>query len=349
MRRNASRAASLSLAACLLIGLAALTGLSGCELTPVECDEDCQANWMDGAPNDSSYDSLDKYHYYRVSKRPDTIPDSIRAAIPVIIAAHGYTASTFEWLEFRRYAGDVHPYKADRDSTDTLRNPAVLVSLVLLGGHGQDIADFEKSTWQQWGAPILDEYNALVAKGYRNISLAGASTGCPLILDHLHRNRMDTVPPNRVFFVDPIIVPTAKLLSLVSVLGPIMGNSPADATDKEKPHWYTNRPQETLNELYTLTNLTKNRLEDGITLPKGTLAKVWKAKKDALADPIGALLLYKGLKTSDGNRIAVQMVDTKKHVFTRLAGRNGPVPGDVNYQLQKKAFDEMLTLAATRR
>jgi hypothetical protein len=82
-------------------------------------------------------------------------------------------------------------------------------------------------------------------------------------------------------------------------------------------------------------------------LPKGTGAKVWKAKKDALADPIGALLLYKGLKTSGGGRIEVEMVDTKRHVFTRLAGRAVPpatLPAK-DYELQEDAFNEMIELA----
>lgn len=318
--------------------------LAACELNSVECDAECQDAWMDGAPNDSSRDGLDSYHYYRVSRRDDSIPQAVKDTIPVIIAAHGYSASTFEWLEFRQFVGDDIPFVAGR--TDTLANPQALVSLVLLGGHGQDIEDFRRSSWQDWGKPILAEYQALVAQGYKNISIAGSSTGCPLILDHLSRDRMDVPPPNRIFLIDPIVAPSAKILSLIGLLGPIVGNSPADNNQKEKAHWYTNRPQETLNELYSLTNIIKNRLEDGITLPQGTRAKVWKAKEDALADPIGALLLYKGLKTSEGGRIDVEMVDTKKHVFTRLAGREGVSKAD--YDRRDEVFREMLRLARSR-
>jgi carboxylesterase len=316
-------------------GLLAVTLLAGCELTPVECNAECQAEWMDGSiMNDSSFAGLDSNHRYLVSKRPDSLPPSVKDTIPVIIAAHGYTASTFEWLELRRFAGDTVP------------GAPALVSLVLLGGHGRDIEQFEESSWKQWGEPILAEYAALVKLGYKNISLAGASTGCPLILDHISRKRMSAQPPNQVLLIDPIISPSSKILSLIGILGPIVGNSPSDATPEEKPHWYINRPQETLNELYSLANTIKNRLEDGISLPPGTRCKVWKAKKDALADPISALMLYKGLRDSEGNRIAVEMIDTKKHVFTRLHGRNNPSEDD--YRLQEKTFEEMLELARRR-
>jgi carboxylesterase len=315
----------------LLAAFAVLAGLAACQINEVECDAECQDNWLDGDKlNDSSYGDhpLDTAHPYRISRRPDTLPPAVKDTLPVIIAAHGYTASTFEWLEFRQHIGDTAGGA-----------PSVLVSLVLLGGHGGNIGEFQESDWKDWGAPILAEYDTLVKLGYKNISLAGTSTGCPLILDLISRGRFKAQPPNQVFLIDPIISPSAKILSLIGLVGPILGNSPEKGTEAEQPHWYTNRPAETLNELYTLTNLIKNRLESGITLPTGTRAKVWKAKKDGLADPIGALLLYKGLKTSVGGRIDVEMVDTRKHVFTRLAGRNGN--SDADYGLQKKVFDEM--------
>jgi len=313
---------------------------AACVITPVECDDECAENWMDGEVNDSSFDGSDSGHYYRVSKRPDTLPQAVKDTLPVLIAVHGFSASTFEWLELRRYVGDVKPYAERMAEGDT---PRVLVSLVLLGGHGQDIRDFQDSSWEAWGRPILAEYDSLVKQGYKNISFAGASTGCPLLLEYVAGRRFDKQPPRNFFFIDPIIVPSAKILSLIGILGPIVGNSPSDNTPEEEKHWYTNRPQEALDELYTLVNRIKNRLEDGITLPKGSRAKVWKAERDALADPIGALLLYKGLKNADGSRIDVEMVATGKHVFTRLAGRNGASPADS--ALQEKTFEEMLERA----
>ena len=320
-------------------GLALLA--AACVITPVECDQECEENWMDGEVNDSSYDGSDAYHYYRVSKRPDTLPKSVKDTIPVLIAVHGFSASTFEWLELRRHVGDVKPYAQRIAEGET---PRALVSLVLLGGHGQDISDFQDSSWEAWGRPILAEYDSLVGQGYKNISLVGSSTGCTLILEYAARKLFDKQPPTSFLFIDPIISPSSKILSLIGILGPIVGNSPGDNNPEEEKHWYTNRPQEALDELYTLVNRIKNRLEDGINLPKGSRAKVWKAERDGLADPIGALLLYKGLKQSDGSRIDVEMVATGKHVFTRLEGR-GLASDDPAYGLQEDTFEEILERA----
>lgn len=326
-----------------LLAGAVLAGLLACQINTVDCDQECQDTWMDGERvDDSSAAKLDVKHRYRVSARPDSLPQSVKDTLPVIIAAHGYTASTFEWLELRQYAKDDKPWVLS--GPDTANNPKVLISLVLLGGHGLNIGDFQDSEWEDWGAPILAEYDTLVKLGYKNISLAGSSTGCPLILDHIARKRFKPAP-NHVLLIDPIISPSAKMLSLIRVAGPILGNSPSDGTPEEEPHWYTNRPQETLNELYELTNLTKNRLESGIKLPLGTRAKVWKAKKDNLADPVSALLLYKGLRMATGGHIAVQMEDTKKHVFTRLHGRSPTSISPEDRKRQTDTFDEMMRLA----
>jgi carboxylesterase len=64
----------------------------------------------------------------------------------VIIAVHGFTASTYEWEEFRAFAEE---------------KGTALVSLVLLGGHGANIEDFTKSTWLDWQKPVITEYNTL--------------------------------------------------------------------------------------------------------------------------------------------------------------------------------------------
>lgn len=325
----------------LIAAGAVLTIFAACQINEVECNQVCKDNWMDGPTvNDTSL--IDTVHRYQVSLRKDSLSDSLKAVIPVIITAHGYTASTFEWLEFRQFTGDTLAYVMNR--SDSLENPKVLTSLVLLGGHGVNIEDFQKSTWQDWGKPILEEYEALVAKGYKNISIAGSSTGCPLILDHISRGRLNSQPPNQIFLIDPIITPSAKMLSLIGIMGPILGNSPSEGGPEELAHWYNQRPAETLDELYSLTNLIKNRLEKGFKLPPGTQAKVWKAKKDALADPIGALILYKGLRTSDNGRIEVEMVETAKHVFTRLLGRTSePTSQDINNK--RDAFEEMVLKA----
>jgi carboxylesterase len=142
------------------------------------------------------------------------------------------------------------------------------------------------------------------------------------------------------------VVPSAKLLAASNLFGPILGNSPNPGTDEEKKHWYTNRPAEALSELYELINIVKNALEDGISLPPGPRLKVFKSKRDGAADPVGALLLYKGLRHSDGSRIEAEMVDSKLHVFTRLQGRPNYSAADV--ALQEKTFAEILDRVSGR-
>jgi carboxylesterase len=322
--KKPSKALWAALAAALLLA---------CQINDVECDKECKDQWMDGGNwRDSSL--MDLPHPYLVSARKDSLGDADKLK-PVIIAVHGFTASTYEWLELRRFAGDTVP------------GAGVLVSLVLLGGHGRDIDTFQSSTWRDWGRPILAEYDSLLAKGYRNISFAGASTGCSLLLQYLSEGafRKRDVQPKWFFFIDPIVTPTSKALSLVNFVGGILGNSPNPMDTAESHYWYTNRPAEDLAQLYELINRVKNELEDGITLPAGTQAKVWKAKRDGSADPVSALQIYKGLSPASGGHIQVEMVDSRKHVFTRLQGR-GLKPDDPAFDLQRKTFREMVDKAS---
>ncbi len=301
---------------------------SACQINQVTCDQKCIDTWMDGAfVNDTC--GLPGNKTCLVSRRTDA-PDSATLAKPVIIAIHGYTASTFEWEEFRAH------------TEDTVKT--VNVSKVLLGGHGRDIDEFQSSTWAEWGKPILEEYDSLKAKGYKNISFACSSTGCALLMAYINGGDFRDPAPKWVFMIDPIVVPSAKLLALANLVGPILGNSPNPGSDSENAHWYVNRPQETLKELYSLINRVKNELEDGITLPKGTKARVYKSKKDGSADPVGALLIYKGMRKADGSHIEVEMENSHLHVMTRLQFRDPPA-SDADYELQHRIFKEMIDRA----
>ncbi|TLU99554.1 alpha/beta hydrolase [Dyadobacter luticola] len=95
-------------------------------------------------------------------------PTPLEATAPVVIAVHGYSASTFEWDEFRNDASG-----------------QLYISQVLMGGHGIGYQDFKKSTWQDWKQPVLDEYERLEEAGYKNIILAGSSAGSAIILNML--------------------------------------------------------------------------------------------------------------------------------------------------------------------
>lgn len=238
---------------------------------------------------------------------------------PVLVAAHGYTASTFEWQEFKDWA-------------DTQGD--ILVSQVLLGGHGTDYDTFKESTWEDWKAPILDEYTRLTDLGFTNINLIGSSTGCPLIVDMLVNDDLNKIQtPNEVFLVDPMVIPSNKLLSIIGVVGPMLGYTETVISDSTRDYWYSFRPQETLQELMELASHVRLELEDGIELDAGTRLKVYKSTRDASADPIGALMLYKGITHSDGSTIDVDMIDSDLHVMTRLAAREDLTQADRDNQI----------------
>jgi carboxylesterase len=293
--------------------------LAGCGDSPMEFEE----WWMDSP---SVLDPSLNDPHYRLSTRPGmTQADRSR---PVIIAVHGFTASTFEWQEFRTYAE---------------ANSRVLVSLVLLGAHGRSVDEFRGSSWRDWGQPILDEYEALVAQGYTDISLAGSSTGGTLILEQLAAGRFrGPASPGQFFFIDPIVVPTDKNLTLIPLLQHLVSHVSTDGTDEERQHWYSNRPTATLAQLYELTTRVRNQLERGFQLPPGAQAKVYKTTGDQTADPVSALLIYRGLRTGEDGRVDVQMLDSRLHVFTRLAGRNPAVVTAADRQRQGSAFDDMI-------
>lgn len=252
-------------------------------------------------------------------------PTDVQKNTPVLIAAHGYTATTFEWDEFRSYA--------DKKGT-------FYVSQVLLGGHGTSYADFKATSWEGWQASIKDEYIKLSNLGFTKIYLAGSSTGAPLILNLLKSDFFKNyTTPKGVFLIDPIVVSGNKTLTLVGLLGPVLGYTTVELSAGEAHRWYIYRPQETLKQLMSLINLTREDLEHGIKLPTGTTMKVYKSQVDEVADPVSAVMIYKGMKTSDGGHIDVELVDSKIHVFTRLAGRDGVTAADRT--LQKRVFDEM--------
>ncbi len=290
----------------------------GCNPTP-EIDN---ATMLDG---DQIFDaSLDNPADYLISASIPNPTDTEKNK-PVIICAHGYSASTFEWDEFREIA----------ESKQTF-----YVSQVLLGGHGRDYTAFKVATWENWQQSIKDEYKKLSDKGFRNIYLAGSSTGAPLIVNMVSSGYFDNlIKPKGIYLIDPIVVSSNKTLTMVGLLGPILGYTTSVLESGEAGKWYVYRPQESLKQLMELIDLTRKNLQTGIVLSIGTELKIYKSKIDATADPVSAVLLYKGLKTADGENVDIEMVNSDIHVFTRLRGRNTTTAKDTLNQ--QAAFADM--------
>ncbi len=231
-------------------------------------------------------------------------PTLEQAMTPVIIASHGYTATTFEWNEFRQYA-DAHG--------------GVYVSQVLLGGHGGNYDDFKNSSWRDWQGAIILEYDRLVQAGFQNIHLLGSSTSGALFLELLSNDYFKGKPaPGQVLLIDPIVIPSNKTLSMIHIFGPMLGYLEVDQSAAEDKVYFHYRPQETLRELQNLINEVRKDLEKGFVLPQETSLKVYKSIKDPTADPVSAVLIKKGLKTFSGNPIEVEMINSDLHVYTRL-------------------------------
>lgn len=302
----------------IIILLISLCFLS-CNRSPSITDQDLDGNVL--------FDlSLYQPEKYLVSAyKPN--PSDQEMQIPVLIAAHGYSASTFEWDELRKYADSV--------------KSGILISQVLLGGHGRTYEDFKNSTWRDWQASILLEYKKLVQAGYTNISFIGSSTGCPLILNLLYENSLSQIPPNQIILIDPIIIPSNKILSLAGIVGPMIGYTSVDFdSELERKHWYHYRPQETLQELLDIITVVRKELESGIALPALTDLSIYKSKYDEVADRISGVLIYNGIESNSMNSKEIDMVNSHIHVMTRLQGRNNITDNDIS--IQKMIFNQII-------
>jgi len=261
---------------------------------------------------------------YLISVHDSVDNDSLKR-LPTVVAFHGFSASTYEWWEYRDHS----------DSVGSAR-----VSLPLLGGHGRTYEDFRKATWEDWQAEPLAEYKALSDRGYSNLNVVCSSTGCPLLIDAIkHGWFADKIAPHHVVMIDPIIFPSAKVLTLVDIAGLVLNSASTECTDTEKSYWFCTRPVEALNQLQNVLTYVRGELEDGVQAPDSTQIIVFKSIHDGSADPVSALAIYQGLRNGDGSHIEVQMVKSSLHVFTRGAGRAKWTTDDE--ALQIKTFTEM--------
>jgi len=251
--------------------------------------------------------SLYKPEEYLVSaKYPNPTAEDVNKHI--ILTIHGYSATTFEWKEF----------------SDWSQNQPYRISQVLLGGHGRNYENFKSSTWQDWGSSIEEEYEKLVALGYTKISLAGSSTGATLLLEMIGSGYFNSkISPKNIFSIDPIVVSSNKLQSIAGIIGPMIVYVEVDQTAEEDKYWYHYRPQETISELNEVMKVARKKLENGMTLPTNTYLKVFQSLHDPVASTTSSVLIYKGLKTSTGQKIDVELMDSDIHVFTRLNLRTG--------------------------
>lgn len=227
-------------------------------------------------------------------------PTDQQKATPVVIAVHGFTATPFEM----------------QDAATYLRGQGLLVSKVLLGGHGTSLAKFELSDWQDWQAPIVEEYKALKAKGYQKITFLTASTGGTLVIEALSRDAFAPQPP-RIVMVSPIAEFKDKRAGYLVPLSWLGVSAAQKVTGTAVGHWYRNRPVSTISSLIDLTEIVKDRLRKRIALASDSRVLILQPKGDQTVDPVSASLIDEGLK---GGTHKVEMVESDLHVPIRPDG-----------------------------
>jgi carboxylesterase len=215
---------------------------------------------------------------------------------PVLIATHGFSSTSWE----------IGPL------AEAMNQRGIQVSAVTLGAHGTSLEDFRRSDWRTWGAPLIAEYRALRAQGYRHIAVMGHSTGGTLWLRALADGALGTVP-DRMVFVAPLIefaAPTRGiyLSGILPVFGiqdfarPLRGDS--------KGRLYKIRPVSALQSLTELTTGVRRRLERGLALPATSRVLIVQGDRDDVVDPAGARLLVSGLV---GPQTRLMMVGSWMH------------------------------------
>lgn len=278
--------------------LALLPFLIASACTPVEYED----HWMDSP---STEDPSLSDPSYLVSTRIAS-PTDEQKNTPVVIAAHGFGSATGEWEDFRAYAEE----------------RGVLVSNVLLGGHGRSTDAWLETDRHDWGRPMVDEYRALHDKGYTRISFAMLSTSAALwVQQMIDGDYDDFTAPEHLFFVSPFIVSYDARLYIAPVIGPILNNVPSNNNEWEKERFYTNRPHPIFPSLMDALNTAAGRLDgEGITLPDETSAHVWYAEGETTIHADGITKLENGV-TGGAEPIETIRMDSNWHSWIRGTGR----------------------------
>lgn len=221
-------------------------------------------------------------------------PGEADRAKPVAILVHGYSASPFETSEAARH----------------LKSRGFLVSEVALGGHQSGLSAFAQSTWVDWQAPLVAEYQALLRLGYRQPALLGTSTGGALIVEGLASQRFQPAP-TRVVMVSPLLRAQNRMLAAAGLLG--MLGVPGTQVEVQGPsvgRWFKNRPTGTLKSLVDLGEVLQKQLAAGIALPEGAKVLLIQSDQDPTVDPTSAASFASGLK----GQVSLRWVASKAHI-----------------------------------
>ena len=251
--------------------------------------------WMDA---DTTEDLALKDQSFLLSSR-NPAPSEAQKKQPVCVLVHGFSASTFEFEVFKE--------------TILTRDPNVMFSTVLMGGHGRNYAAFKAARYEDWLAPILEEVTHLSVMGYENIVLFGVSAGATGILNLMFNGDLDDNNIQQVLLMDPYIVPKESSIYMVPYLKYIIPNTRSNASRAlEFEHWYVNRPASALNELLRLVKTVRSQLagNDRAAYPKIT---IYTAQDDPTADTSGADLIDASFPIEDV--VTLKRYPSNRHVI----------------------------------
>lgn len=256
-------------------------------------------------------------------------PDEASKSLPVVVMVHGFGATAYE----------------TQYSADFLQARGFLVSQPNLGGHGEASLDqFAAATWQDWGRPIADEYNALKTLGYQNVQFLTISTGGTVVMELLSRQQFQTAEPRRISMVAPILDSTDKLLGGVGLLQFFGAKGrPTKKTGSNVGRFYSDWPATSLRQLLDLTEVMKGRLRAGtVKVPDDAKVQIFQSNGDGTVDPVSADLWASGIK---GGLVSVFRLDSLKHV---PIGVENVVEGKSDFSPQDLALrDRLLEQVAT--
>ena len=236
---------------------------------------------------------------------------------PVIITAHGFGASPFEWHDFSDYIAS---------------NTNALVSNVYLGSH-DSLSQFANSSWEDWLQPICHEYHRLVNLGFETIYLCGCSTGSTLIIQGLlNKCFCPSLPLKHIFLIDSLVEPKEKMLYWLPWIKPFIYDQKLFLNNNETPHWLPYRPKKSLIQLLKLIKKTKLDLRQGIDFPDHVHISLFQSQDDPVIDPISHSELYRGLSKHISRHINSFTLNSELHVFSRLSHRPNVNPSDIENQ-----------------
>ena len=253
-----------------------------------------ERDWMESK---MTIDSAINDQMSRISTRIPT-PNLDQKQQTVCVLVHGFSASSFEFDAFKQSL--------------LSRDPQLLFSTIVLGGHGRDYEAFKRATYQDWLVPIRDEVQQLTQQGFQDIILFGVSTGAAGILQMALQDAFKDMPIRRMIFMDPYVLPTNKTLYLVPFLKYIVSNTRLeDADPLGTRHWYTNRPTSALHELLKLVKSVQYNLSNygALSLPK---ISIYTADNDPTADTKGAQMVLDALGS---DIVDIQRYASNRHVI----------------------------------